>query len=82
MKIYAIIANPAITSEAVVNIVFAILKAVCLSFIKYDENIGKKAAVSAPAIKRLNNKSGIKKEALYVSVALVVPKFVAIILSL
>lgn len=33
-----------------------------------------KAAVKAPAINRLNRMSGIKKDALYVSVAVVVPK--------
>lgn len=43
---------------------------------------GRKAAASAPAINILNSRSGIKNEALYVSVSMVVPKLVAMIRSL
>ena len=82
MKIKAITASPEINIMAPVSIVFAIWYACFLSFIKYCVKIGRNAAVNAPAIKRLNKRSGIRKEALYVSVAVVVPKFTARMRSL
>lgn len=78
----AIADSAAISSVAVVSIVCATSCASFLSFTRYSVNIGKKAAVSAPAINKLNKRSGIINDALYVSVALVVPKLTAITLSL
>ncbi len=69
-----IVAIMAMNNVAPVSIVSAIFFASSLSFTRNSEKIGKKAAESALAIKKLNKISGIKKDALYASVASVVPK--------
>lgn len=81
MNMNAITARTEMSNVAPVSIVFATLRASSLSFTRYSVKMGRNAAVSAPAINKLNKKSGIRKEALYVSVAEVVPKLTAIILS-
>jgi hypothetical protein len=64
IKMKAITESAEIKIVAPVSIVFAILYASFLSFIKYSLKIGKNAAVNAPAINRLNSISGIKNDAL------------------
>ncbi len=81
MNMNAITARTEMSNVAPVSIVFATLRASSLSFTRYSVKMGRNAAVSAPAMNKLNKKSGIRKEALYVSVAEVVPKLIAIILS-
>lgn len=81
IKIKAIVASTVINIVAVVSMVFANFLASSLSFVRYSEKTGKKAAESAPAMKRLKSMSGIRKDALYASVIELVPKFVAIMRS-
>jgi len=82
MNMNAITLNMAINILAPDSIVFARDAASFLSFCRYSENIGINAAVRAPAMNRLKSISGIRNEALYVSVAVVVPKCTAIVRSL
>jgi len=82
MKINATTARNAINKLAPDIIVFAKANASFLFFSRYSEKIGMNAATNAPAMNRLNKMSGIKNDALYVSVAVVVPKCTAIVLSL
>lgn len=76
------IASNVIRMVALVSIVFAISRASFSSFARCSENTGMKAAISAPAMNRLNNMSGIMNEAVYASVAWLAPKLNAIVLSL
>ena len=64
IKINATTERAVISKVAVVSIVLASFWASSLSFVRYAEKTGKNAAESAPAIKRLNSMSGIRKEAL------------------
>lgn len=64
MKMKEMIDRRDITIAVTFIKVLAIFWASCLSFSMYSVNTGTKAAARAPAINRLNNVSGIRKEAL------------------
>ena len=81
INIIATTESTEIAKNALVSIVFAISCASSLFFVRYCEKTGKNAAESAPAMNKLNIKSGIRNEALYASVMLVVPKWTAIMRS-